>query len=62
MSNRRDRFAALVDEFHAIAAGHPGAMEQITMAELAESVQQSNAIENSTLSLDDTEQILDGAH
>lgn len=56
----RDNLDALVQQYREVAARHPQALEQITLAELAESVQQSNAIENSTLSLDDTERILDG--
>lgn len=57
---RRARIAALIDDYQAVAARNPGALEQIALAELAETVQQSNAIENSTLSLDDTERILAG--
>lgn len=62
MINRmtRDRVDALLDQYRPVAARHPEALEQIAMAELAESVQQSNAIENSTLTLDDTERILAG--
>lgn len=56
----RARIAALIDDYQAVAARNPGALEQIALAELAETVQQSNAIENSTLSLDDTERILAG--
>ncbi len=55
-----DRIDALVGDYRGLAARHPEALEQITLAELAESVQQSNAIENSTLTLDDTERILAG--
>lgn len=62
MTNRvtRDRVEALTDDYRELAARHPSAMKQITLAELAETVQQSNAIENSTLTLDETEQILAG--
>ncbi|QTV80412.1 Fic family protein [Microbacterium sp. NIBRBAC000506063] len=62
MINRttRDRIDVLVAEFRRIAERYPEALEQISLAELAESVQQSNAIENSTLTLDDTERILAG--
>lgn len=56
----RERIEALHTRYQAVARSHPDAMEQIALAELAESVQQSNAIENSTLTLDDTEQILAG--
>ena len=54
------RIEGLLRRYRDLAREHPEAMSQITLAELAESVQQSNAIENSTLTLDDTEQILDG--
>lgn len=62
MINRvtRERIEALLGDYRKLAERHPGALEQITMAELAETVQQSNAIENSTLTLDDTERILAG--
>lgn len=59
-STTRTRIDALIDDYRRVAADHPEALEQIALAELAESVQQSNAIENSTLSLDDTERILAG--
>ena len=62
MVNRvtRDRVEALTDQYRKLAARHPRALEEIALAELAETVQQSNAIENSTLTLDETEQILAG--
>lgn len=56
----RLRIDAVLDTYRTLAAHHPGAIAQIALAELAESVQQSNAIENSTLTLDDTERILAG--
>lgn len=56
----RARIDALVEWYRALAAEHPEALEQIALAEVAEAVQQSNAIENSTLTLDDTERILAG--
>ena len=55
-----DRIDALIDQYRELAARQPEALEQIALAEAAEAVQQSNAIENSTLTLDDTERILDG--
>lgn len=55
-----DRIDALIGHYRELAARHPEALEQIALAEAAEAVQQSNAIENSTLTLDDTERILDG--
>ncbi len=62
MINRttRDRIDALLVEYRDAAAQHPEALHQIALAELAETVQQSNAIENSTLSLAETEQVLAG--
>ncbi len=56
----RTRIDALVERYRALVADHPEALEQIALAEVAEAVQQSNAIENSTLTLADTERILEG--
>ena len=56
----RERIAALLSDYREAAARQPEALEEIALAELAEAVQQSNAIENSTLTLDDTERILAG--
>ncbi|MBS1674244.1 MAG: Fic family protein [Actinobacteria bacterium] len=55
-----DRVDAVVEQYRQVAEQHPEALKQIALAELAEAVQQSNAIENSTLTLDDTERILAG--
>ena len=62
MINRvtRDRIEERIAEYRTLASGSAAALEQIALAEVAESVQQSNAIEGSTLGLDDTERILDG--
>ena len=62
MINRvtRERISTLVGLYREVTAKQPEALEQIALAELAETVQQSNAIENSTLTLDDTEAILAG--
>lgn len=62
MINRatRERVNAVISDYRRVAESAPEALEQIALAELAEAVQQSNAIENSTLTLDDTEQILAG--
>lgn len=54
------RFEAVTETYGALSRDYPEALEQIALAELAESVQQSNAIENSTLELKDTERILTG--
>ena len=56
----RDRINALIRDYREVATRHPGALEKIALTELAETVQQSNAIESSTLTLDDTERILAG--
>lgn len=55
-----DRLDAVVEQYQRVTVGRPEAVHEIALAELAESVQQSNAIENSTLTLDDTERILAG--
>lgn len=49
-----------IARFRPLARAHAAALEQIALAEISESVHQSNAIENSTLTLDDTERILAG--
>lgn len=54
------RFDEVAERYRALSQEYPEALEQIALAELAESVWQSNAIENSTLQLDDTERILSG--
>lgn len=56
----QERIDALLTHYRGLAARQPEALQQIALAELPETVQQSNAIENSTLSLADTEQILAG--
>ncbi|MFT4294675.1 MAG: Fic family protein [Micropruina sp.] len=56
----RERIDALLDVYREITTDQPEALRQIALTELAESVQQSNAIENSTLTLGDTERILAG--
>lgn len=63
MINRvtRARIDSVLREYRNVAAAHPGALQQIALAEVAETVQQSNAIENSTLTLEDTERILAGS-
>ena len=56
----KERIDALCGQYVALAADHQEAFDQIALAELPEAVHQSNAIENSTLTLDDTERILTG--
>ena len=53
-----DRIHDLTKIYQSLATHHPGAIREITFAELPEQVFNSNAIENSTLTLKDTEDIL----
>ncbi|SEB38967.1 Fic/DOC family protein [Microbacterium hydrocarbonoxydans] len=55
-----ERIEVLCARYRELVARHPGALVQIARSETAESVHQSNAIENSTLTLEDTEKILAG--
>lgn len=55
-----DRVEGLLERFRVLATRYPEALTQIAQSEVAESVHQSNAIENSTLTLEETEQILAG--
>ncbi len=52
------RIASLRERFYASATGKEALLRLIDEAEVAEQVYDSNAIENSTLSLEDTEKIL----
>lgn len=54
------RLETQVRIYRGLRADHAEAPREIALAELAESVQQSNAIENSTLTLDQTEAVLSG--
>ena len=54
----RDRINRLSEEYRKLAAEHKEAIKEITISELPEMVYNSNAIENSTLTLEDTEDIL----
>ena len=54
----RDRINGLVEEYRKLAAKHKEAIKELTISELPEMVYNSNAIENSTLTLEDTEDIL----
>lgn len=56
----RSRLDALQERYQVLSAKHADALHEIALAELPEAVHQSNAIENSTLTLTDTEQILQG--
>lgn len=55
------RLEALRSRYRELAARHPEALTEIALAEVPEAVHQSNAIENSTLTLEDTERIIAGA-
>lgn len=54
----RDRINGLSEEYRKLAAKHKEAIKELTISELPEMVYNSNAIENSTLTLEDTEDIL----
>jgi len=54
----RDRINGLSEEYRKLAIKHKEAIKELTISELPEMVYNSNAIENSTLTLEDTEDIL----
>lgn len=54
----RDRINSLSEEYCKLAIEHKEAIKELTISELPEMVYNSNAIENSTLTLEDTEDIL----
>lgn len=54
----RDKIDSLSKEYRELAIKHSGAIQMLTISELPEMVYNSNAIENSTLTLEDTEDIL----
>lgn len=54
----KDRIESLRKQFAALSKGNKKLLEQIAIAEIPEMVYNSNAIENSTLTLEDTEKIL----
>ena len=54
----REKIDNLTQEYHKLASKHMEAIKEISNAELPEMVYNSNAIENSTLTLEDTEDIL----
>lgn len=54
----RDRVARLHAQYKELAEGNESAIREIAIAEIPEMVYNSNAIENSTLTLKDTEDIL----
>lgn len=54
----RDRINDLFEEYRKLAVKYKEAIKELTISELPEMVYNSNAIENSTLTLEDTEDIL----
>ena len=56
----KDRIEELHKQYLYLAKGNETVLKEITLAEIPEMVYNSNAIENSTLSLEDTEKILAG--
>lgn len=54
----KDRIKILSEQYTKLAVDNPEAIEQIALAEIPEMIYNSNAIENSTLTLKDTEDIL----
>lgn len=54
----RDRINSLSEEYRRLAVKYKEAIRELTVSELPEMVYNSNAIENSTLTLEDTEDIL----
>jgi Fic family protein len=56
----KDKIQALHRQYLNLVKGNESVLKEITLAEIPEMVYNSNAIENSTLSLEDTEKILSG--
>ena len=54
----RDRINGLSEEYRKLAIKHKEVIKELAISELPEMVYNSNAIENSTLTLEDTEDIL----
>jgi len=54
----KDRIEELFRQYKALASKNPNVIKEIALAEIPEMVYNSNAIENSTLTLQDTEDIL----
>ena len=55
-----DKIEALHQRYVSLAKGNELLLKEIALAEIPEMVYNSNAIENSTLTLEDTEKILSG--
>ena len=58
----KNKIQALHHQYLKLAKGNESVLKEITLAEIPELVYNSNAIENSTLSLEDTEKILAGGN
>ncbi len=56
----KDKVEALHQQYFHLAKGNESLLKEIALAEIPEMVYNSNAIENSTLTLEDTEKILSG--
>jgi Fic family protein len=56
----KDKIEALHQQYINLAKGNKPLLKEIALAEIPEMVYNSNAIENSTLTLEDTEKILSG--
>ena len=56
----KDKIELLHQRYLSLAKGNDSILKEITLAEIPEMVYNSNAIENSTLTLEDTEKILSG--
>lgn len=56
----KDKIATLQKRYAELSKGNESLLKEIAIAEIPEMVYNSNAIENSTLSLEDTEKILTG--
>ncbi len=56
----KDKINALQTQYEMLSKGNEKLLKEITIAEIPEMVYNSNAIENSTLTLEDTENILSG--
>ncbi|MBQ1528245.1 Fic family protein [Candidatus Saccharibacteria bacterium] len=55
---KKDKLDVLCEKYRFLAVENPEAIKELTLAEIPEQVYNSNAIENSTLTLEDTEDIL----
>ena len=56
----KDKIKVLHQQYMQLAKGNEAVLKEISLAEIPEMVYNSNAIENSTLTLEDTEKILSG--